>query len=537
MSERRSLHPLYLLISVIGAVRGFIPVVAIVLLRGVNWEEALRWYWIAGAAALLLVFVGFSYLQWRKFGFWLEEDRIVIRRGILFRDEKTIYYTRIHSVNVEQPLMHRLLRVAKLKIETPGGGKQADGYLDVLSMAEANRIKSLLRDKAGQTGTAQAGRMEPDRAGAGPAAGEASGTAAAAGGHTVPEDAGAMRTAEVSAPQLPGGVMEKESGVYFRLDTAKLLQAAATSLNFGLVAAFVAGLISFADDFIDLLLPEHYWEHVVEDSMDLMPGSMVVAIGAIIIILFAWLLSLVLYIVKYSGFEVRREGGQIALSYGLLEKKSFLFEPKKVQAVLISESLLRQPFGYGEIKLQVISSDKQEQLMLHPFIKLSRAQELIDEFVPQMKLHAADKLAPSPRRALLYYVRTYLLIAAAVCAVCIGWFGTPGVWSLLLIPLVFWWRVSCHRSAGMLLEGGQLALRKRLLNRTTYYVRRPTIQRMKVRRSRAQRRKGLISLSVHALGSPIDYSAACLDEADVEAAWRWYSRSMRESGRAADLSS
>lgn len=503
MSERRKLHPVYILFGLLNTIQGFLPFILIALFKGIEWSE-LRWYWYAGVAAAAAGLVLLSFLEWKRFGFWLEQDRIIIRRGLLFRDEKTIYYARIHSVNVEQPLIQRLLGVAQVKIETPGGNKKADGILPALSVLEARHIQQMLRGQA-------KAKVLPD--------------------NQLQAEAG-LESAKhpIAQAELPAvvSVVTTESQLHapaFRLNSAQLLQAAATSMNFGLVAAFIAGLYSFTDDIIDQLLPDHFFETVVEGSAGLMPSYIIIMFIIVFGLLFAWLLSILLYILKYSGFTVRREGPQISVSYGLLERKTHVFDPKKVQAVIIKEGLLRQAIGYAEIQLQIISSDKKEQLRLHPFVKRSDVHKVLSTFVPQMKLPTNADLAGAPKRALLYYVRIELLITIAVCSALIVLLKAEGLWSLPIVPIVIWWRSSCYRAAGLKLEDGQLTLRRRFISRSTYLIRRPQIVMMRVNRSIGQQRKKLLTLSVHAMGSPFDYRVACMDHADVKPIWQWYSRS------------
>ncbi|MEK3882487.1 PH domain-containing protein [Paenibacillus sp. PL2-23] len=537
-NERRSLHPSYILFNVLSIIKGFLPIIVIFLLRRPDWSE-MAWYAYAAAGGGLLLFVLLSYLSWRRFGFWLEEDRIVIRSGILFREEKTIYYSRIHSVNIEQPLIQRLLRVVQLQIETPGGGKKSDGTLHTLKMEEANEIKHLLRrsglekgeigETAAETDALNANAAasaEASQAAAAPAAELAAKVMNAGSGASAPASSLSRRHGHVNVSSAEQGITMPDEEV--KLGPGKLFQAAATSLNFGLAIAFIGGLYSFADDFMDLLLPEHFFKDVVEESVGAMPSVLLITGAGIFVIVMAWALSILLYILKYSGFTLRREGNQMMLSYGLLEKKSILFDPRNVQAVIVGESWLRQPFGYAEVHLQVESSDKNEQLMLHPFIKISDIQELLHSFVPGMITHAPEQLALSPRRAMIYYVRVPLLIAAVLCAACIWLFGAIGAWSLVLVPLTIWWRISCHRAAGVLLQDSQLTIRRRMLHRVTYYVRRPRIIAMQVKRSDAQRRKGIGALSVNVLGSPYGYSVSGMAQSDLQPIWTWFSRSKHE---------
>ncbi|MHA7965919.1 PH domain-containing protein [Paenibacillus sp. CAU 1782] len=592
MNKERRLHPLYMVYGLLSAVKGFLPLIFIGIFNGFNWSRLLEWYWLAGISGVVVLILFFSYMEWRTTIFWLQEDRMIIRKGYLFREEKTLYYSRIHSVNVEQPLIQRLLGIAQLKIETPGGGKKADGVLQALSLKEAGVIKDQLRQfadevkGAGSKAAADSERIRPVPESGMPSASGAmesleNGTPSTSGAMEslesgMPSASGAMESLENGTPSTSGAMESLNNGTpspvasakssdrggpawnsslrigeaehpgqraagsssagqhsqsskrqerVIGLGPGKLFQAAATSLNFGLALAFLAGIYSFADDFIKLLVPDHFVEQVVEDSAQLLSGVLMITVVALLVLVFAWVLSIVLYVLKYSGFRIARESDQVTLSYGLLEKKMVVFNPRNVQAVIVGESLLRQWLGYGEVKLQVVTSEKQEMLMLHPYIKLSEIQQLLDGFIPGFHMGSGQKLQPPPRRALLYYIRIPLLLAVMASAAFIIVFGAVGSWSLLLIPLVAAWRFFCHRSAGVLLANRQLSLRRRWLNRSTYLIVRPRIVALKVSRSRGQRRRELASLSVYALGSTMNFGVSCLERADVENVWNWYSRS------------
>ncbi|WP_169833439.1 PH domain-containing protein [Paenibacillus oryzae] len=528
MNEERRLHPLYLLYGLLSAVKGFLPLIFIGIFNGFNWSRLLEWYWLAGISGLVVLILFFSYLEWRTTVFRLEDDRMVIRKGYLFREEKTLYYSRIHSVNVEQPLIQRLLGIAQLKIETPGGGKKADAVLQALSLKEAGAIKDQLRQFAGHPASSDAAFGAQEKAADSPLAACESqeGVAASRSAESEPLQSDALWTSGLRSEDAERrGQGNKQHARVISLGPGKLFQAAATSLNFGLALAFLAGIYSFADDFIKLLLPDHFFEQVIEDSAWLVSGVLMIIFVSLAVLIFAWGLSVVLYVLKYSGFQIVRERDQVTLSYGLLEKKMVVFNPRNVQAVIVGESLLRQWMGYGEVKLQVVTSDKQEMLMLHPYIKLSEIQQLLDGYIPGFRMKSGQKLQPPPRRALLYYLRIPLLFAAAASIACIIMFGAAGSWCLLLVPLVAAWRFFCHRSAGVLLEDRQLSLRRRWLSRSTYLIARPRIEAMKVSRSLGLRRKELASLSVYALGSSMNFGVSCLEQSDVEQVWNWYSRS------------
>ncbi|BFH17117.1 PH domain-containing protein [Paenibacillus melissococcoides] len=262
----------------------------------------------------------------------MEADKLLIRQGLFFRDEKTIYYSRIHSVQVEQPLLQRLFGMAQLKIETPGGSGESDGVLPTLSQERAEELRSLLMQRS-------QGRDWPE-------------DAAAEG-----SDAGCRPEAE-GARALP----------LVRMPAGQLFVGALSTVNPGLVLAFFAGLLSFADDMVKLIVPKRISDqllHAIESSVSGPVSLAILGAGAL---LGAWLLSSLLYIVKYYGFTAEERVGSIVVTYGLFEKKMNAIKPDRAQAIVVKEGLLRQALGYAEIEVRVVSSDMKEALMLHPYV-------------------------------------------------------------------------------------------------------------------------------------------------------------------------
>src|SRR5688500_8952152 len=81
---------------------------------------------------LLLIPSGLAALA-RYFSFRLRYDdtELVIRSGILFRNERHVPYHRIQNLEAVQNLFHRALRVMEVRIET-GAGKEPEATISVL---------------------------------------------------------------------------------------------------------------------------------------------------------------------------------------------------------------------------------------------------------------------------------------------------------------------------------------------------------------------------------------------------------------------
>ena len=86
---------------------------------------------------LLVLFVPatvFSIVRYLTFRLRYDDRELVIRTGLVFRNERHIPFSRIQNVDASQNVFHRLFDVAEVRVET-GGGKEEEAKLSVLPHA------------------------------------------------------------------------------------------------------------------------------------------------------------------------------------------------------------------------------------------------------------------------------------------------------------------------------------------------------------------------------------------------------------------
>lgn len=549
MNKQEELHQhrLYILFPLVDTIKALIPAILIFGFNLFNGSlERTTWYWIiTGITTAIVLLIGYGWLQWKRLVYVLEDHKIVIRRGVFFREEFSIYTGRIHSMNMEQPLVQRILGLTQVRIDTPGKSDEG-GKLPAVSNAEADRIQRWLRERTA-AGSALSDQTEPRNVGHMDTAKQHSETE-----EYVCSDRTTLRryneqfthltdvektqdaiptrekylTNEANDKLLAATTLEttnvpEERTVLLQLSAGRLMLAALTSLNISLALAFATGVFSLADD----ILPDKLYSRLFQEAGHILAGGWITVIALALIL--AWLLSAVLYTIKYAGFTVERVGKQIAVTCGLLERKQMFFSPQRVQAVSVKEGLLRQPFGFSEVKLHVLTSESEKNLMLHPMIPMKEVGALLERIVPQYSAATVD--TPPPPRSLWLYMRLEALISITICAACIWYFKTPGLWSLLLIPVLLLWAILTHKDAGIHLQGKQLTIRNRMISRTTKYIRRPQVISLKVSGTSMQRRKNLLSFEVNLISSQYDGKMFCLEQSAVESIWNWYRYSKETS--------
>lgn len=85
---------------------------------------------LGGVLALILVIVGVSWVAWRFHTYRVTVDAVESRSGVVFRQHRRAPLDRVQSVNLQRPLLARILGMTKIEVLTGGqGGKVELAYL------------------------------------------------------------------------------------------------------------------------------------------------------------------------------------------------------------------------------------------------------------------------------------------------------------------------------------------------------------------------------------------------------------------------
>ena len=141
------LHPLSWLFELFNVLRQFIVPILILLFTGQGDRYEL--WGLLGVG----VMVPLAVARYYSFRYRIGRDRIVIRSGLLHKTVRDIAFTRIQNVTLHQGLLHRLMNVAEVRLET-GGGEKEEGRMRVLGFAAAQQLQRTIRSHDSATATA-----------------------------------------------------------------------------------------------------------------------------------------------------------------------------------------------------------------------------------------------------------------------------------------------------------------------------------------------------------------------------------------------
>ncbi len=467
-------HPGFMLVELSGTLRSLVvPFIVVVVGSGTLRDpfSPRSLLTVSLFVAILLVSLLWNIMEWRFFRYALLPSRLLVRSGWISRQERSIPYQRIQSVDVVGTPSYRLLGLARLRVETAASGMGEKSEVDIraVSRDEAMAVRDyLLRERE----VARSGDAGPD----------------------------ALRD-EARPGEIEGELMRA-------LSTRELLLAGATSGTIGPAAAVIGAGIGLADD----LVPDGWWQRVPWDRVESLWSNLtVIGLFVLAVALLAWLMAIAGTVITYYGFELRRSGEHLFVQHGLLDKRRVTIPVHRIQAIRIDEGLLRQPFGYvslGYTSAGQRGEDERGSGTLFPFLRRRDVYALLEGVTPEFAFDVSTAtLAPLPPRALPRYIvggtMVTLLFALAVIGAVFWWRGEVAWWAYLPLALVPF-RIGsgwlAYHDAGWALGEHLLVLRSRELARSTLVTTRRRIQHRALTANPFQRRAELVTLHVAVAG-------------------------------------
>jgi len=161
MPSEHRLHPVSILFALSGSLKTFVlPALVLIVssLRGSSVDRVSgpdgpaggfnRWApfgqdverWQIWLGLFLVLGVVSAVLRYLTFRLTYEGTELVIRSGLLFRNERHVPYDRIQNLDARRSLVHRVFGVAEVRVET-GGGQEPEARISVLRESEFEEMR------------------------------------------------------------------------------------------------------------------------------------------------------------------------------------------------------------------------------------------------------------------------------------------------------------------------------------------------------------------------------------------------------------
>jgi putative membrane protein len=347
--------------------RALWPLLIIVALR---LDEFNKLYLGLGIAAIVLLGGGIAYLQYLNFTFHLDEDNeeFVIKKGVLNKSRLAIPLDKIQQVNINQSIIQRIIGVHALEVDTAGSGKK-----EVSIRAITHDIALSLKARLLEGSAPKPAENEDD-----------------------------------TREAVPVG-----EHPFIQISFLSLLKTGITSnyvRSFALLIAFFITAFQYIEDFIT-------YADIEDDPLDQYINAEVVLKFVVFIIVAILMLTLVVNlsrtIIKYFDFKITRQQNSLLLSYGLLNTKSTIIRPEKVQILTIGRNYFQKKLNILDLKIRQALGDEFEPDSRKLIIEIPGCKEQEKDVLLQFLLgkipQRGTMLKPNYRKFVFNLFKTVLL--------------------------------------------------------------------------------------------------------------------------------
>ncbi len=328
---------------------------------------------------VLLVVTGIGrVLAWQRFRFSFDGEVLRVDEGVLSRNHRALDVARIQQVEVDRSLAARVLGLATLRVETAGGSGEAEVELRVIPERDAVTLREALR------------------------AGKDAVTGSVAAHH---------RADGPGEPLAPGPREDRE---VVRVPLGRIVLAAVSGSRLLVLPAILAASLQFLGDASDLgggsLDPETLGRRILALGIVgivvlLIPASVVAATGV--------------GVLRDWNWTMRRVGGDLHVSRGLLSTRDSVIPLARVQLVEVQRNWVRRGFGYAAIRVHSAGGGDDDRRVTIPFVRDAEVDGLVSELLPGVAGVPMLRAHPSGarRRAIFRWVRASLVPASRAARV------------------------------------------------------------------------------------------------------------------------
>lgn len=431
---------------------------------------------------------------------WYEFDPLEFGfySGVLSKKRMHIPYQRVQSVNEKMSLLQRIVGVCTVTIDTAGGASNTALSVAYVERSAAERIrrelfmrKELLSQGMSpeevetylQSKTAQAivaGDVPLD-ATKGAVSGAPVPPWELQAQHAVRQEQRVQQQNQVHGSNIldtPTFLVDDVRGIFGKdaLETGAItceygltnkeliLTALSSKTSFALILiGVVSALAGLVSSFVDLgLVPD---EETVYTATWVVMSDVASHLGLLLVIpilfllLVLWAISFIGSCLSYAGFRARRRGERVEVERGLITHVFTGIDVDRIQFVSIHQTFLQRllkccSVSYGRVsaeeqEMESSSSTATERLIVHPFLPLSKATELVESLTPEYANLPKPTVRVAPkalRRALTRHVILqgagfWLAVITLLTWAALAFFGSEVFSEEPLTGLTFGWLV------------------------------------------------------------------------------------------------
>lgn len=441
-------------------IRQIWPFLLIILVGGGSSKKA---SFATGLAILGFASMIWAILSYFKFYFYLENDELVIQKGILKKSNLNIPLDRVQSVNINQNIVHQILNVVQLEVDT-AGTQGSEFKFDALSREKAEQLRTILISKTKE-----------------------------------------ITRSEDESTTIAEAVIEEEKQAIFNLSFLELIKVGITQNHFRSVGFVLIILFWLQSSFEDIGIAT---DDYMDDILEFFVSSSFRAVITMIIFssIIAVFISLVRTVLVYFDAHLWREGERLKLAYGLFNKKEMSALYQKIQILQWSNNPLQKLIKIFDVKLKQASSAivTAKKSLRIPGVKSDHIEYLKQSWLGGEALENLDVHGIS-----IHFFYRRVLYRMLFCAILFGIYFTIGqingwlIFLILLVPYFIYTSWLAYKKSGFAINSSTLYITRGVLDDEYALLPLNKVQNVIIRQTPYQSRRDLANVDIHTASGSI----------------------------------
>ena len=300
--------------------RALWPIIVIWIFK---FDEVNKTYLLLGGILVFVATAVVSYLKYLNFTFFLDtiNDEFIITEGVFNKTKTAIQLHKIQQVNINQSFVQRMIGIYELDVDTAGTNKK-EGAIKAISHELALELKSRLLQNEVKKSSSE--------------------------------------TQEFPFVESIEKQLEEEHP-FIKISFLSLLKIGITS-NYGRSISLLLLFFITVSDYIKKITGRDvFHDENIENYVD---KNLVIQTFSIFIILLlstVLVINLVRIVFKYYNYNITRQKGSLLLSFGLLNTKSTIIKPEKVQITTVTSNYFQKKMNILELKIRQATNGEKEE--------------------------------------------------------------------------------------------------------------------------------------------------------------------------------
>jgi putative membrane protein len=371
--------------------RAFLPLAFIFVLKGDTFN---RLYLFLGLLAIVIIVGVIAYLRYINFTFYIDnqKEEFIISEGVFNKTRTSIQLHKIQQVNLSQNIIHRIINVYALDVDTAGSDTK-EGNIKAISHELALALKSKLLENDGM--------------------------------HAIAE------VTEITDPKTNFNLP------FLKIDLVSLFKIGITSNYVRTIGLLLTFFFTIYDGLSQAGKTDIVNTHQVTSLAENKPIIYVILMFILGLFSVVFILNISRTIIKFFGYTIAKQKGSLVLSYGLINTKSTILKPEKIQVTTISSNYFQKKLNVLEIKIkQAVGhiDERNKNIIEIPGCNSKEADEILKLLFKELP-QKGEMLQPNFRK--LVFSLFLLIIVPLTVFYGIGRWGNSVVFEYVSIAVFY----------------------------------------------------------------------------------------------------